>query len=166
MAEEFGSLKRYNGTSWTYQFTNRVQAEDIMFLSPQEGWVVGREIIDCYQDHCSYRGASEYWTGTGWVYVGMPMSVNTLSGLWASPTTGTWAVGSSIVNGLIFRWAGTEWQSVPVPADVGPLVDIEMVSPTFGWAIGLNGELLYWDGIKWQVWAANIRTVHIPMTAG
>lgn len=159
-------LHHYNGTSWTYQDTKNILPEDIMFLSPQEGWLAGKETTFCYQDHCNYQGASAYWNGTSWIYVGLPTLITALSGIHTSPQTGTWAVGVNNSAGVIFRWAGSQWQSVPIPADVGWLVDIEMVSPTLGWAIGFNGEMLYWNGIKWQIWAADIRKVHIPMTAG
>lgn len=79
----------------------------------------------------------------------------------------SWQGGSgNITPGTTILQGIRSWENVPLPAGVGPLVDIAMVSPTFGWAIGLNGEILYWNGSQWVIWAADIRRVYLPLSTG
>lgn len=159
-------LKRYNGADWFAQDTKKVIPGDIMFSSPQEGWIAGNETTFCQDEYCMYQGATAYWNGTNWTYVGLPTIISGLNSIWTSPEAGTWTVGTNGNKGVMFRWAGTAWENVPLPAGVGPLVDIAMVSPTFGWAIGMNGEILYWNGSQWVIWAADIRRVYLPLSTG
>lgn len=61
-----------------------------------------------------------------------------------------WAVGSTgTPRGWILQTSGGAWGI----ADGGgnyELSDVALATPTDGWAVGLNGEMIHFDGLRWQ----------------
>jgi hypothetical protein len=68
----------------------------------------------------------------------------------AAPNGHAWAVGASgAPHGLVEQNTSGTW----APADGGgtyELTAVALASASDGWAVGFNGEMLHFDGVKWQ----------------
>jgi photosystem II stability/assembly factor-like uncharacterized protein len=68
----------------------------------------------------------------------------------AAPDGQAWAVGvSDKPRGWILRTRGDGWS----PADSGgkyELTNVTLATASDGWAVGYNGDMLHFDGARWQ----------------
>lgn len=131
-----GGFLRYNGSEWkkeTGLFGGSVF--DIVMLSEDNGWAVGRHIGD---------GTIHHWDGSSWEQVhSVDQPLQGISFL--TPDDG-WAVGD---EGAMYHFNGAEWTAVE-PATDEWLQSVSMVATDDAWAVGESGTILNWDGSIWN----------------
>jgi hypothetical protein len=138
-----GNLYKFDGTSWTQNFSaTDGHFYSMGFASENDGWAGG------YCENNLY-----HYNGTDWTAVsipGLPDNFNCGSFHFVSPTNG-WVVGgekySSDPPGYILHYDGTAW-TVVMNLPHKPLNSVWIVNDTLGWAVG-DGDIYKFNGTAW-----------------
>jgi photosystem II stability/assembly factor-like uncharacterized protein len=166
---ERGTILRYQARQWETVEPSPTDRHlfSLAFPSPQEGWAVGA------------WGTFVRYNGKAWIAVETPPGLETTNlerVIFTDPDNG-WAVGDSAG---IAHYDGRAWQKVEAPlmrlvaerqeaanteqyglvadaigesgfaAEAGYYHDIAFLSPQNGWIVGNLGQILHYNGEKWQ----------------
>jgi len=166
---ERGTILRYRAGQWEAVEPAPTDRHlfSVAFPTPQEGWAVGA------------WGTFLRYDGKDWKAVETPQGLETVNlerVVFTGPDNG-WAVGDSAG---IAHYDGTTWQKVEAPvmrlvaerqqaanteqyglvaeafgessfaAEAGYYHDIAFLSPHNGWIVGNLGQILHYNGEKWQ----------------
>jgi hypothetical protein len=130
---------------------------DVDFISPDDGWIVGA------------GGLIMHWNGTKW-NVAKPSTFEpyyfyNLSQVAFTDANDGWAAGDVNSEGgcqfLIYHWDGATWTEVSLPEDwalLGCVHDMAALSSSDVWVVGTNrsqgtevGVTVHWDGNDWKI---------------
>jgi uncharacterized protein YjdB len=129
---EFGSVYRWDGTTWTRQnVPTTATLEAVWAPSANEAFVGGD------------NGTVLRFNGTSWSLMTVPTTAS-IYNLWGSTPTDVWAVTSA---GEVLRYNGVGWQLVANAPQ--PLWTIYGVSPTQVIVAGENGLVQRFNGTSW-----------------
>lgn len=166
---ERGTILRYRAGQWEAVDPAPTDRHlfSVTFPTPQEGWAVGA------------WGAFLHYNGKDWQAVETPQGLETVNlerVVFTSPDNG-WAVGDSAG---IAHYNGHTWRKVEAPvmrlvterqeasnteqyglvaeaisesnfaAEAGYYHDLAFLSPHNGWIVGNLGQILHYNGEKWQ----------------
>lgn len=135
--------------------TAHVVLEDVLSISPDDAWAVGRKYGPVGPDFESQTLAL-HWNGADWSVVPTPSPTPYPGGGWCDPLaigyvspTDIWAAGDQRVQApdgyvgtqiLIERWNGSAWSVMPAPMTVGGsgnfVDDIEVIAADDIWFVG------------------------------
>ena len=154
--QETGGLARWNGRTWTseYSLFPLPNAYNFNALAAGPGgtaFVVGLEWAGSSPGPFSAR-----LTGTTWkkVTVSAPSNAQ-LSAVTFAPGGTAWAAGAVGTRALIVRWAGSAWARItsPSPGSRSAIAGLGFSAPDYGWAVGISGSdtlILHWNGKTWS----------------
>ncbi len=154
--QETGGLARWNGRTWTseYSLFPLPNAYNFNALAAGPGgtaFVVGLEWAGSSPGPFSAR-----LTGTTWkkVTVSAPSNAQ-LSAVTFAPGGTAWAAGAAGTRTLIVTWTGSAWArtSSPSPGPRSAIGGLGFSAPDNGWAVGTSGPdtlVLHWDGKTWS----------------
>src|SRR6266851_1863537 len=140
-AGDYGSVFRYDGTTWTQlpKACDECRINALDLVSPNEGWAIGSR-------YNSSQGIILHYQYGKWTLQSGTTTPGLLSISMLSPTDG-WATGG---NGQIFRYAHEHWTQVDSPTNQ-ELSQISMLSSTDGWAVGRLGTILHYQDGSWNL---------------
>ncbi|HYW33409.1 MAG TPA: Ig-like domain-containing protein [Gemmatimonas sp.] len=129
---DFGSIYRWNGSTWSRQVSpTTVALATVWAASATDAFAAGE------------RGVMLRWNGTTWLQQQLP-STATVTALWGSSASNVLAVTNS---GEILRFNGTTWSISASQAS--PLLSVFGTTATEAFAGGDNGAVLRFNGTAW-----------------
>ncbi len=129
---EFGSVYRWDGTSWTRQsIPTTATLETVWSPSANDAFVGGD------------NGLIMRFNGTTWTTMTTPTTAS-IYNIWGSSATDVWAVTA---GGEVLRYNGTTWTISTTASQ--PLWTVYGVSPTQIVVAGENGVVLRYNGSTW-----------------
>jgi hypothetical protein len=164
--------EHWNGSTWS-QVTTPAPAgaatstlNAVGAVSADDAWAVGTDF--------SAAGPQltliEHWNGSTWSVVPSPnlgSGLNQLNGVAAISANDVWAVGNTLLGGVIDtqieHWNGSTWSDVPSPNAPGDnanqLNQLSVVSAHNIWAVGYSAVLdqqyatlaEHWNGTSWSI---------------
>lgn len=137
---EFGSIYRWDGSSWTRQVTPTTATLDAVWSTPNRDAFAAGE-----------NGVVLRWNGVTWNQMNFPSTASIFS-LWGTDGGNVYAVTAA---GEIVHWDGLSWTVVATAS--GALWSVYGYSPTSVYASGENGIVLRLSGSSW---------VPMPVPAG
>ena len=135
-----GSIYKFNGTEWIYDFSLSENVYSIHFLDANHGW------IGAYSKIYEFNGSS--WTS---------QSLNsTFFEIYFQSGNNGWALGAS---GSIYKYDGTNWQQYSKEISKQNINSIYMLDSINGWAVGDKYTILKHDLNGWSVDTTNPNVV-------
>lgn len=123
-------------------------------------WASGRNdvwAVGCQGPTRHTTGFYAHNDGTGWKEVpGGPKLGSSLNGVWGTVRDDVWLIGETNGNARIWHHTGgskSEWVPVELPKTRFPLVSLWSIWGTGrrnAWTVGSHGNILHWDGSRWQ----------------
>ncbi len=130
---QYGTIAKYNGTSWAEQSSGVTCClYGISALDTTHVWAVGAD------------GTILFHNGTTWVAQTSGTSED-LCAVYALDSTHVWAVGD---NGTVLFFNGASW-SVQTSNTTEDLRGVYAYNSTNIWACGVSGKIMYGNGTGW-----------------
>jgi hypothetical protein len=128
-----GTIRFYNGSSWTSQASGTTEhLFDVSAADATHVWAVGDNGIVLFYNGSSWSTATVYATR--------------LNGVYAADANHVWAVGR---DGGIIHWNGTRWGE-QLSGTTEDLYSVMGTGANDVWAVGANGTVLRWNGSSWS----------------
>lgn len=128
-----GTIRFYNGSSWTSQASGTTEhLFDVSAADATHVWAVGDNGIVLFYNGSSWSTATVYATR--------------LNGVYAADANHVWAVGR---DGGIFHWNGRRWGD-QLSGTTEDLYSVMGTGANDVWAVGANGTVLRWNGSSWS----------------
>ena len=148
---EFGPILKWNGTSWSTQYTHTSGLRALWGTSSSNIWAVGtnRSIVH-------YDGVS--WSPVTYSVSPALNATTTLVSIWGSDANNIWVgggvdIGQTLVT--LLKWNGTSWSradttGLPVVTSFGTVRSITGTTANNVYAVGDQGAFMSrWDGSTW-----------------
>jgi hypothetical protein len=155
--QETSGLARWNGKTWTSEYTlfplpGQYYFTGIATGPVGTGFVVGSEPNSV----ASPTPFSARLTGTTWkkVTVSVPSNAQ-LNAVTFAPGGTAWAAGAVGTRALMVRWTGSAWARItsPSPGSRSAIAGLGFSASNYGWAVGTSGPdtlILHWNGKTWS----------------
>jgi hypothetical protein len=154
--QETGGLARWNGRTWTSEYSlfplpNAYNFDALAAGPGGTAFVVGLEWAGSSPGPFSAR-----LTGTTWkkVTVSAPSNAQ-LNAVTFAPGGAGWAAGAAGSRTLIVKWTGSAWARIasPSPGSPSAVGGLGFSAANDGWAVGTSGPdtlILHWNGKTWS----------------
>ncbi|MCA0375163.1 MAG: Ig-like domain-containing protein [Gemmatimonadetes bacterium] len=129
---EFGSIYRWNGSTWTRQAVSTTEALQTVWAASANDVFVGGD-----------NGTMLRFNGTTWSTMSLPTTASVYA-MWGSGSTNVLATTDA---GEVLRFNGTAWSVLTTATQ--PLWAIWGVSPTDVVVVGENNLAMRWNGTTW-----------------
>ena len=148
---EFGPILKWNGTSWSTQYTHSSGLRALWGTSSSNIWAVGG------------NGSIVHYNGVSWSPVTYSVSpaigaTTTLLSVWGSDANNVWVGGGMVIGEslvTLLKWNGTSWSradttGLPPVTSVNSVRGIIGTSASNVYLVGDNSAFIsHWNGSTW-----------------
>ncbi|WP_345736180.1 beta strand repeat-containing protein [Prosthecobacter algae] len=146
---EFGPIIKWNGTSWSTQYTHTTGLRAIWGSSPTDIWAVGNSTGIVHYDGTS-------WSTVNYTLTPALLPNTTLFSIWGTDANNVWIGGASSGGVVtILKWDGStisrfNTTGMPAATSVGSIRGITGTSANNIYVAGdISGFASRWDGTTW-----------------